>query len=419
MNPNRLFRASQIALIVTAMSFALRTTTTADWVTHFHESNERIGWANGAALWGFTAAMILGGPLVDAIGLGRVMAVALFGHIVGIVLTIFAWNYTSLFAGSLVFGIANGAVEAACNPLIATLYPNDRITKLNHFHAWFPGGIVIGTLVNLALAKAGFGWQVQFATMLLPTAIYAFMFLGQKFPQTERVEQGVSTKAMFTACLSPLFIVMVICMLFTAATEFGPQSWIPAITDNAGVSGTLVLTLITALMWAGRQTAGVFVHRVSSLGMLLFSAILATVGLYVMSHSSGAMLYVSAAIFALGVCFFWPTMLGTVSERFPNSGALGLAIMGGAGMLSASFVVPYVGRFYDNGITARLTPGEAVDSFALAAKGTEAAVKWSSIQASAGLEALGKVAVLPAALAVVFLILLLTWKKKPAIAAGH
>jgi MFS family permease len=189
--------------------------------------------------------------------------------------------------------------------------------------------------------------------------------------------------------------------------------------DNAGVSGTLVLTLITALMWAGRQTAGVVVHRVSSLGMLLFSAILATAGLYVMSHSSGAMLFVSAAIFALGVCFFWPTMLGTVSERFPNTGALGLAIMGGAGMLSASFVVPYVGRFYDNGIAARLASGETVDSLAAAAKGTETAIHWSSIQSSAGLEALGKVAILPAALAVVFLILLLTWKKKPAGAASH
>lgn len=419
MNSDRLFRASQIGLIVTAMSFALRTTSTASWVVQFHETNERIGWANGAALWGFTAAMVLGGPLVDAIGLGRMVTIAILGHIAGILLTIFAWDYNSLFAGSLIFGIANGSVEAACNPLIATLYPNDKTTKLNHFHAWFPGGIVIGTLVNLAFAKMGLGWQVQFATMLIPTVIYAFMFMGQSFPKTERVEQGVSTGSMFKACLNPLFLVMVACMLFTAATEFGPQSWIPAIMDNAGVSGTLVLTLITGLMWGGRQIAGVFVHRVSAPGMLLLSAVLAALGLYVMSHSSGAMLFVSAAIFALGVCFFWPTMLGTVSERFPNTGALGLAIMGGAGMLSASFVVPYVGRFYDTGIAARLAAGETTGAFIAAAPGSEAAGRWATIQASAGLEALGKCAILPACLAVVFLILFVTWRKKPATAAAH
>ena len=112
-------------------------------------------------------------------------------------------------------------------------------------------------------------------------------------------------------------------------------------------------------------------------------------------------------------------MLGTVSERFPSTGALGLAIMGGAGMLSASFVVPYVGRFYDTGIAGRLSPGETVDVFTAAAKGTEAATRWSGIQASAGLEALGKVAVLPGVLAIVFLILFLTWKKKPATVAAR
>jgi MFS family permease len=169
------------------------------------------------------------------------------------------------------------------------------------------------------------------------------------------------------------------------------------------------------LMWAGRQTAGVFVHRVSPPGTLLVSAILAAVGLYVMSQSTSAtMLFVSAAIFALGVCFFWPTMLGTVNERFPNTGALGLAIMGGAGMLSGGFIVPYVGRFYDNGITARLAPGETTDALTLAPAGSDLAHHWASLQASAGLEALGKVAILPCILAVVFLGLLLLWKKPKA-----
>jgi len=415
MNPSRLFRASQVALVVTAMSFALRASSANAWAADFHLSHEQVGWINSTAFWGFTLAMVFGGPLCDALGLGKIVALAVLGHIAGILLTVFAWNYWSLFFGTLLFGIANGSVEAACNPLIATLYPQDKTTKLNHFHAWFPGGIVLGGLLASALAQGGFGWRVQFGCLLLPTIVYAVMFMKQRYPQTERVTQGVSTGSMFGACLNPWFLLMVACMLLTAATEFGPQNWIPAIMDNAGVKGNLVLVFITALMWGGRQIAGVFVHRISPPGTLFLSAVLAALGLYLMSQSSTTtMLFVSAAIFALGVCFFWPTMLGTVSERFPRTGALGLAIMGGAGMLSAGFVVPYVGRFYDHGITARLRPDETTDALSAAPAGSELAHHWTTLQASAGLEALGKVALLPGILAVVFLALFLLWRKPKA-----
>lgn len=402
MNAQRLFAASCVALIVTAMSFALRGGAAGDWATEFNLTNEQVGWINGTAFWGFTLAMVFGGPLCDALGMKRIVWLAVLGHLGGILLTIFAWDYWSLYAGTLIFGIANGSVEAACNPLIATLYPKDKTTKLNHFHVWFPGGVVIGGLAAFALGHLGLGWKVQFATMLVPTAIYGWMFLGQAFPRTERVESGVSTGAMFGACVRPAFLLMVICMLLTAATELGPGQWIPNVLTNAGVSGILVLVWITGLMAVGRMFAGVFVHRLSPLGMLLGSAILSTLGLYAMSHTAGAMLFAAATVFAVGVCFFWPTMLGYVSESFPKTGALGLAIMGGAGMLSVSFVLPVIGRFYDSGIAERLA-GRA--SAALPAP------EWAGVQAAAGLETLGRVAVLPAILAGVFLIMLLLRKK--------
>jgi MFS family permease len=199
---------------------------------------------------------------------------------------------------------------------------------------------------------------------------------------------------------------MVICMLMTAATELGPGQWIPNILTNAGVSGILVLVWITGLMAVGRQFAGAFVHRLSPMGMLLMSAVVSALGLFAMSKASGMLLFGAATIFAFGVCFFWPTMLGFVSERFPKTGALGLAVMGGAGMLSVSFVLPVMGKWYDEGIAARL----AADPVAAAAAATETPV---AIQAAAGLEALGKVATLPVILAVVFLVLLLTVRKQP------
>jgi MFS family permease len=418
MNPQRLFVASCVALIVTAMSFALRTDAVNAWANEFNLSYEQVGLVNTGAFWGFTLAMIFGGPLCDWVGMKRIVWFAFLGHLVGILLTVMAWNFVSLFAGMLIFGIANGSVEAACNPLIASMFTKDRTTKLNHFHAWFPGGIVIGGLMAFLFMKLGLGWKVQFLVLLLPLAVYGFMFLGQPFPVTERVEQGVSTKSMFMACLNPVFLLMVACMLMTAATEFGAQNWIPTILSNAGVSGILVLAWITGLMCAGRLIAGPFVHKLSPPGMLLMSAILSALGLYAMSHTSGAMLFAAATLFALGVCFFWPTMLGTVSERFPKTGALGLAIMGGAGMLSGGYIVPLVGRWFDRAIAVRVPEGQTVDAFKAAPAGSDLAVQWTQIQASAGLESLGKVAAIPAALAVVFLVLYIAWRKKPAPAAA-
>ncbi|AOS45447.1 Major Facilitator Superfamily protein [Lacunisphaera limnophila] len=405
MNPSRLFTASCAALITTAMSFAIRGGATGDWIAQFNLTNEQAGWVNGTAFWGFTLAMMFGGPLVDTLGFKKILGIAFVGHLAGILLTIFAWDFWSLFAGTLLFGIANGSVEAACNPLVATLYPKDQTTKLNHFHVWFPGGIVIGGLLAFVFAKMGLGWQAQFATMLIPLAAYGFMFMGQALPQTQRVQRGESTGSMFAACVAPGFILMVACMLLTAATELGSGQWIPNILSHAGVSGILVLVWINGIMAVGRMFAGPFVHKLSPIGMLVMSAILSTLGLYAMSHSTGNMLFAAATVFAFGVCFFWPTMVGYVAENYPKTGALGMAIIGGAGMLSVSFVLPIIGRWYDAGIAARMPVGEAPTGDALA-----------TIQSAAGLQALGQVAVLPVVLTVVF-ILIAVMKKKPAAAA--
>jgi MFS family permease len=409
MNPSRLFTASCAALITTAMSFALRGGATGDWIAQFNLTNEQAGWVNGTAFWGFTLAMMFGGPLVDALGFKRILGIAFLGHAAGICLTIFAWDFWSLFTGTLLFGIANGSVEAACNPLVATLYPKDQTTKLNHFHVWFPGGIVIGGLLAFVFAKMGLGWKAQFATMLIPLAAYGYMFFGQHqpMPQTERVQRGESTGSMFMACLAPGFILMVGCMLLTASTELGSGQWIPNILGHAGVSGILVLVWINGIMAVGRMFAGPFVHKLSPIGMLIMSAILSTLGLYAMSHASGNMLFGAATVFAFGVCFFWPTMVGFVSENFPKTGALGMAIIGGAGMLSVSFVLPIIGRWYDKGIMLRTPAGATLTPEQIA-----------DIQAASGLHALGNVAVLPAALTIIF-IAIAVLKKKPAAAAAH
>ncbi|MGA2690833.1 MAG: MFS transporter [Opitutaceae bacterium] len=410
MDAKRLFLASRVALVVTAMSFALRGAAANSWATQFNLSYEQVGWVTGTAFWGFTLAMLFGGPLCDALGLGRIVAIAFVGHLVGIVLTIFAWNYLSLYIGTLIFGIANGSVEAACNPLIASLYPNDKTTKLNHFHVWFPGGIVIGGVLSYLMEKGGLSWKAEYATMLVPLVAYGYLFMGQPFPQTERVQKGISWGSMFKACVHPLFLLMVVCMLMTASTELGINQWIPTILGNLGISSILVLVWINGVMAIGRSCAGTIVHRLSPLGTLLCSAALSAVGLYAMSKSSGAMVYVVATVFAMGVCFFWPTMLGYVNERFPSTGALGLAIMGGAGMLATNFALPIIGKFYDDGIAAHIPAGQTKATLAAATDPTA----WMKIQADAGLDVLQKIGVLPVILFGIFLVLFLTRPKAKA-----
>jgi predicted MFS family arabinose efflux permease len=345
--------------------------------------------------------------LCDSLGLGRILWIAFACHLAGILLTIFAWNYGSLYIATLLTGIGNGSVEAAANPMIPTLFPATRTVKLNRFHSWYNIGVVIGGLCALGLGHYSLGWRIQFATMLVPLAAYGLLFSRETFPRTERVQQGISGAAMFAACLNPWFLLMLACMLFTASTELGPTQWIPLILSHAGVSGVLVLVWISGVMAVGRQFAGALVNRIYPLGTLLLSSILSAAGLYGMSHATGNLLFADATVFAVGACFYWPTMLGYVSENFPETGAAGFAVMGGAGLLSVSFVLPIMGRIFDQGIAQRLAPGESLAGLTAAVPGSAGFARWIAIQAAAGQETLGQVALLPAGLCAIFLLLLL------------
>jgi predicted MFS family arabinose efflux permease len=403
---DKLFVASCIALIVTAMSFAIRGDTMGDVGTHFNFSKEDLGKIGGIAFLGFTLAMVGGGPLCDVLGMGRLLALAVFGHGAGIILSIVARDYNMFFFGTLLIGLGNGLVEAACNPLIATLYPDQKIKKLNQFHMWFPGGIVIGGLVSYAITQANISptisWQIKLGTMLLPLAIYAFLFLGKKFPQTERVASNVTTGQMFAACLSPMFLLFVVCMLMTAATELVTGQWLPDIlTVTTGISGILFLVLINGLMAAGRGAAGVVVHRLSPIAILVASSLFSAIGLFLLTRANNAATgFLGAVVFAVGVCFYWPTMLGVVSERFPKTGALGLAIMGGAGNLSVAAFMPFIGKVYDQGTA---TAAGSVDALKALQSGGEATkAKLTAVQAAGGQAALSSLLALPVILLVVF-----------------
>ena len=261
-------------------------------------------------------------------------------------------------------GIANGTVEASCNPLVTALYPNDKTTKLNHFHLWFPGGIVIGTLIVFLFNKIGLSTQIQVGMMLIPTVLYGYSFSKLDFPVTERVSSGASSSEMYKSLLNPLFIFMIICMFGTAITELFTGQWIDVLLKNVSDNAILLLTIETGIMVIGRGFAGPVVHKFSPQGVLLISAILSALGLYILGHTAGNMLFVGAIIFGLGVCYFWPTMLGFVSENLPKTGAVGINLMGGAGMFAVSIYMIFMSDFYDKLVNSKIPANTAADQLA-------------------------------------------------------
>ncbi len=402
-NRNALFTASCLSLLVTSLSFGIRAGILGRLGVQFHLDAAQLGTIAATAFWGFPLAIIIGGMLVDTIGMKRLLETAFVLHLIGIVLTIFAGGFWSLFISTLFIGMANGTVEAACNPLVTSLFPDQKTTRLNYFHLWFPGGIVIGTLIVFLFDKIGLNWQVQVGIMAIPTLIYGYLFFKLKFPVTERVAAGVSSGQMYRSLLSPLYIFMFICMLGTAITELFTGQWIDVLLKNVTENAILLLTIETGVMVIGRAFAGPVVKRFSPAGVLLFSAIVSSIGLYLLSHSTGTMLFVGALIFGIGVCYFWPTMLGFVSENIPKSGAVGLNFIGGAGMFAVSMYMMFMGGYYDRLVGSQLPAGAEMSAYASAAPGTEMANALNEAKKAAGPEIINATLMIPLCLIVAFI----------------
>ncbi|PWK79157.1 fucose permease [Mucilaginibacter oryzae] len=424
-NRSQLFRASCLSLLVTSLSFGIRAGILNDQGVRFHLNASQLGTIAATAFWGFPLAIIIGGFIVDVIGMKKLLVSAFIFHLVGILLTIFANGYWSLFLSTLMIGIANGTVEASCNPLVASLYTDNKTTKLNHFHLWFPAGIVIGTLIVFGLdttlahgvsPKPYWISQVEIALMLIPTIAYGFLFSKLDFPVTERVSAGVSTEDMYKALINPLFLFMIICMFGTAITELFTNQWtdvlFKTVTDNA----ILILTFVASVQVLGRAFASPIVHRLAPQGVLLISAILSALGIYLMVHLHGDAIYFAAVVFGLGVAFFWPCMIGFVAENLPRTGAVGLNLMGGAGMFGVSIYMIFMGGYYDNIMASKLPQGASLDAYRSAPAGSEMAKAFDAARSAAGPEVLNTTLVIPVALIIAFigLVIYMRSRKKTA-----
>jgi len=411
-NAKRLLWAGFMAILAAGVGFAIRAGIFDNWGKEFGFTGAQLGAIGGAGFSGFCFGIIIGGVIVDKIGYGKLVLVALLCHVLSAFVTFGASTpanaYSMLFWGMFIFAFANGTLEAVANPLVATLFPHNRTHYLNILHASWPAGMILGVVAGWVLDdKLEWHWKWQLALYLIPTILYGIMFMGQRFPKSEAAAKGASFVQMFKSVgllgalvvcallalffgdifkgiLAPengtpeqllqsaataktvgyviggllliavgvitrfsigsfLLFVLFVTHALVGAVELGTDGWIQNITGNLFTSeqGKYLFLWTSAIMFGLRFCAH-FIERtlkLSPIGLLLICSVLACVGLNLASGmETFAAALVALGIYAVGKTFFWPTMLAVVGDRFPQTGAVAMSIMGGIGMLSAGLI---------------------------------------------------------------------------------
>lgn len=380
----------------------------------------------GAGIWPFAISIILFSLIIDRIGyrvamffsficysIYLLMAWMAYGAIQGVegeaLKAAQAKGYELLYWGSIILGLGNGTVEAFINPVVATMYNKEKTKWLNILHAGWPGGLVLGGLLTVALsdvAKKG-NWLLVLGLVALPAVVYLIMLLGAKFPKSEREQAGVSYREMLAefgafgalvgfglifAQLAEVFgwpawvslilaiaaaggfgfytqsfgrgimAFLIVIMMPLATTEIGTDAWISGLMEGPleakGWNSGWVLIYTAAIMTVLRFFAGPIVHSLSPIGLLIVSSVLAIAGLFALSQtaSSGlAIIFAAATLYGIGKTFFWPTMLGITAEQCPKGGALTLNAISGIGMIAVGIVgSPFIGYLQDHTSSAHL-----------------------------------------------------------------
>jgi MFS family permease len=382
MQRGKLFVASCVSLVTTSMVFAIRGDIESAMSSTFQINAKQMGTIWSPAFSAFTIAIFISGAIVDVVGLRALHILSAIGYFIGIALVLGAPHPTApvaaifdntgttmLYAGFFVMGLSQGLVEGVINPLVATIYSNEKTKWLNRMHAWWPGGQVIGGLLAVAMTQMfDASWQVKLATILVPAAVYLVMAISMQYPQTERVQSNISTGEMWGQVARPLFILLFICMWMTAAAELGPDQWFPSVMSALvpKLQGVLFLVYTAGLMFLFRTFGSNIAHK-NPIGTLLVSSVLTGIGLYwlggLQPGTSAVVAFAASTVFGVGKSYFWPTMIGVTAEQFPRGGALLISIMGGTGMLSVAVALPIMGARIDQygpGAALKMIAGLAV-----------------------------------------------------------
>lgn len=406
-----LFMASFTAIVATSFCFILRALVIGEWGTEFGLSETQKGELTGAGLWPFAITIVLLSLLIDKIGFRTTFWFAVACHVLGLGVLLSAQGYWALYIGTFIMALGNGAVEAAANPLVATIFSENKPKWLNRLHAAWPLGLMLGGILAIGLGEA-VDWRIKVGLMAAPVALYAFLLFGRNFPRSERAAAGVPYKAMLAeagfvsafiiialmmlevgrvfalpqlaiwavigaltlayawyarSAGRPLYIIFVLLMIPLAVTELSTDSWITELMEPEmraiGLQAGWVLVYTSAVMFVVRLYAGPLLHAVKPLGVLAVASGLAAAGLFWLAGASGLALLAAATLYAVGKSFFWGTSLAIASEQFPRGGAVTLNVMAGAGMLAAGIVgTVMLGSLQDSAVSRGLAQHDAANN---------------------------------------------------------
>lgn len=412
----RLFGISFAAITATSFCFVLRAMVIDEWGVAFGLSETEKGELLGVGLWPFAITIVLLSLVIDRIGFKRAFGFAAGCHAAGLAILVTATGYWPLYIGTFIMALGNGAVEAAANPLVATLYNDDKPRWLNRLHAAWPLGLMLGG--TLAIALDGIvDWRAKVAMMTIPVLVYAFALVRQRFPVSERVAAGISYRQMLAEagfvsalvilslmCIEigrvadlpgiaivaaiatltavygfyarsaghPLYIILVLVMIPLAITELSTDSWIVSLMEPElsrwGIKAGWVLVYTSAIVFVVRLFAGTIVRLATPLGTLAAASAMAAIGLFWLAGATGTALLAAATFYGIGKSFFWGTSLAVASERFPRGGAVTVNVMAGAGMLAAGIVgASLLGTIQDRSSAAGLAAYDRANGTQLAA----------------------------------------------------
>lgn len=410
-NRRAIYWACVLALFTAALANSLRAGAAGAMQTAVldpidaNRSGEMIGTVLGSSFLGFALSLLVLSPLLDRLGAKRVLIFASACFVAGPALVLLAANagssvYVLLNTAMVVWGFGWGATEASINPVTAAIYSDDKTGKLNSLHAWWPAGIILGGLLSVVFFKSlGLDWRVAVILPMVPGLLLGLWASRLDFPQTESAVQGVSFGEMMAEPFKrPTFWIFFAIMFLTASAELAPAAWVDvALSEKVGMPGILVLVYVSAIMFVMRHFAGALAHRLSDMGLLFICTVPAALGLYLLSTANSPFTAVVAAtLWAFGVCFMWPTMLAAVSRRFPRSGPWGIGLVGFAGALAIYFVLPKLGRIYDE---AKLAEAGGKEAFEALEKGSP---ELHAVLAHAAETSFQTIAVIPVVLFFVF-----------------
>ena len=393
-----LFWASFLSLAAAGFGFAFRVAKGGDYGAAFDLTNLQIGMIFGASLWPIAITMIGFSLVVDRTGYKLPMIGAFALQTISGVGTYLAGSYGELYFAALCAGLGHGIVEAVINPVCAAVYPKEKTKWLTILHAAWPAGLVAGTLLIIGsdALTGGLSWNIHALWIVLPALGYAVLYRGCRFPVDERVQAGIPYIEMLrqvgflgaalagflltyeignqVAALSaweapenwfglsamiglwigagygflvkgvgrPLFFLMCLLMIPVATAELGTDAWIKKlmtpVLEDLSWNPAMALVFSASIMLIFRVFAGGILKFFSPPALLTVSGVFSAVGLYWLSGSAGAAVFVAFTLYAMGQTFYWPCVLGFVSERYPQGGALTLNTVSAIGLLSAGII---------------------------------------------------------------------------------